>query len=414
MIFGGRFNTLARRTSIERAIRNLSGNPEAMTNRAPSDLDPRSLVEEMTESVLVTTTNLENPGPTILYVNPAFERMTGWSSEEVLGQSPRILQGPKTDRSVFKELRERLNRHEVWRGQALNYRKDGSEFVMEWSIVPVRGEDGEVSHYLAVQRDVTDRVEMAQRLAAARAEERRWFERLQETDRKLNQLVTEQQRTLSLFVKYVPEAIVKKGLEPHGGSLFRGERLDIVVLFCDIRGFTSVAEKLEPNEVVSLLNTYYRMMAKVIASHEGVINQFVGDEIFVAFGAPLPIRDCVGSAARCAVEMVKRLEAINARLRASIGQEISVGIGLNYGPVVAGNLGSEDQISYSITGDTVNTAKRIESLVQAGTNAVLMGEAAYDRAQHLVAAKPWPRVAVKGKGVRVKVYEVLGLRQPVD
>jgi adenylate cyclase len=117
------------------------------------------------------------------------------------------------------------------------------------------------------------------------------------------------------------------------------------------------------------------MMTEVISAHEGVVNQFVGDEIFVSFGAPLPIRDCVGSAVRCALAMVKRLEAINARLRESIRREIRIGIGMSYGPVVAGNLGSEERLSYSITGDTVNTAKRIESLAKTGTNTILVGEA---------------------------------------
>jgi PAS domain S-box-containing protein len=280
------------------------------------------MLEEMTESVLVTTTELDRPGPLIIYVNPAFERMTGWSREDVLGKSPRILQGPKTDPSIFKDMRDLLNRGEPWQGQTINYRKDGSEFVMEWSIVPIRDDHGKLHRYLAVQRDVTERVTMEQKLAAARAEERKWFQRLDETNQKLNRVNTEQQKTLSLFVKYVPETVVQRGLENQRGALFHGEQLDIVALFCDMRGFTSLSENLAPDVIVRLLNTYYTMMTEVISAHEGVVNQFVGDEIFVSFGAPLPIRDCVGSAVRCALAMVKRLEAINARLRESIRREI--------------------------------------------------------------------------------------------
>jgi PAS domain S-box-containing protein len=167
------------------------------------------MLEEMTESVLVTTTELDRPGPLIIYVNPAFERMTGWSREDVLGKSPRILQGPKTDPSIFKDMRDLLNRGEPWQGQTINYRKDGSEFVMEWSIVPIRDDHGKLHRYLAVQRDVTERVTMEQKLAAARAEERKWFQRLDETNQKLNRVNTEQQKTLSLFVKYVPETVVR-------------------------------------------------------------------------------------------------------------------------------------------------------------------------------------------------------------
>jgi PAS domain S-box-containing protein len=382
-----------------------------MMDQAQDQLDARRMLEEMTESVLVTTTDLDRPGPLIVYANPAFERMTGWSREDVLGRSPRILQGPKTDLGIFDDLRDRLNRGEQWQGQTINYRKDGSEFVMEWSIVPIRDDRGRPHRYLAVQRDVTERVAMEQKLAGARAEERKWFQRLEETNLKLNRVNTEQQKTLSLFVKYVPETVVKKGLETQRGALFHGEQLDIVALFCDMRDFTSLSEKLAPDAIVRLLNTYYTMMAEVITAHEGVINQFVGDEIFVGFGAPLPIRDCVGSAVRCAVAMVKRLEAINARLQESIGREIRVAIGMNYGPVVAGNLGSDERISYSITGDTVNTAKRIESLAKSGTNTILVGEALHERARHLVTTRPWPPMPVKGKETQVKVYEVLGLRE---
>ena len=382
-----------------------------MTDKSNQDLDALAFLEAMTESVMVTTTDLESPGPFIVYVNPAFERMTGWSRKEVLGRSPRFLQGPGTDHGIFSDLRERLGSGRKWQGQTINYRKDRSEFVMEWSIVPIRDARGTVYRYLSVQRDVTERVLMERKLAEARAEERKWFRQVEETNRQLNRLNTEQQTMLNLFVKYVPETVVKKGLASSGGSLFHGEQLDIVALFCDMRGFTSLGEKLAPDTVVSLLNTYYTMMAEVIAAHEGVINQFVGDEIFAVFGAPLPIRDCVGKAVRCAVAMVKRLEAIKEKVGEAVFQDIRVGIGLNYGPVIAGNLGSADRIAYAITGDTVNTAKRIESLAKTGMNTILIGESVYKEAGHLVTTKPWPPVTLKGKKVVVKVYELLGLRE---
>jgi class 3 adenylate cyclase len=100
----------------------------------------------------------------------------------------------------------------------------------------------------------------------------------------------------------------------------------------------------------------------VIRKHKGTINQFIGDEIFVAFGSPVPLVNPEESAVCCAVEMIAQLEKINQELQSSLGVHIHVGIGINYGPVIAGNLGCEDKISYSVTGDSVNTAKRIESL----------------------------------------------------
>jgi PAS domain S-box-containing protein len=193
--------------------------------------------------------------------------MTGWSKREIIGKSPRILQGEKTERKIFSDLRERLLQGDRWVGQTANYRKDGTEFIMEWSIVPIRDKSGEVYRYLAVQRDVTTRVNMERELAAAIAEERKWFQQLEETNRKLNELNLKQLRTLNLFTKYVPESVVEKSLAAHDGSLFHGERLEIVALFCDMRGFTSLSENLDPDTVVKMLNTYYAGMAEVIDSH---------------------------------------------------------------------------------------------------------------------------------------------------
>ncbi|MBR9984539.1 MAG: PAS domain S-box protein [Desulfosarcina sp.] len=381
-----------------------------MIDSLHEDIDAMSLLEAMTESVLVTTTGLDRPGPSIVYVNPAFERMTGWSKQEIMGRSPRILQGRKTDHSVFRDLRERLIQGKHWSGQTINYRKNGTEFVMAWSIVPIRDKSGDVYRYLAVQRDITKRVSMEHELAAALSEERKWFRQLEETNRKLNELNMIQLSTLNLFTKYVPEAVVKKGLAAHGGSLFHGEKLEIVALFCDMRGFTSISEQLSPDRVVKMLNTYYTMMVEVINAHEGTVVQFVGDEIFAIFGAPMPIRDCVENALRCALAMVERLKDINTTMTDVIGQDICVGIGLNYGPVIAGNLGSEERISYSITGDTVNTAKRIESLAKDERNTILIGESIYKHACHLVTTQALPAMLMKGKKAEINVFEVLGLR----
>ena len=267
-----------------------------MIDSSDTEIDAMSLLEAMTESVLVTTADLDAPGPSIVYVNPAFEKMTGWSKHEIVGNSPRILQGKKTEHRIFNDLRERLLKGAHWLGQTTNYRKDGTEFVMEWSIVPIRDKRGAVYRYLAVQRDVTKRVNMERHLADAIAEERKWFRQLEETNRKLNELNSKQIRTLHLFTKYVPEAVVKKGLTAHDGSLFHGEKLEIVALFCDIRGFTALSEDLNPDTVVKMLNTYYAMMAEVITTYNGTVAQYVGDEIFAVFGAPLPISNCIESA----------------------------------------------------------------------------------------------------------------------
>ena len=114
-------------------------------------------VAQAKEAVLITSARLEPPGPEILFVNPAFSEMTGYSQEEVLQKTPRILQGPKSDRAMLTELREALSRGEPFSGETVNYRKDGSEYYVEWDITPIRTSGGQISHFLSIQRNVTAR-----------------------------------------------------------------------------------------------------------------------------------------------------------------------------------------------------------------------------------------------------------------
>ncbi|MCA1760277.1 MAG: PAS domain S-box protein, partial [Bacteroidales bacterium] len=129
------------------------------------------LLESMTQSILITTTELKPPGPYIIYVNKAFEKMTGWAREEVIGKTPKILQGPKTDLGIFKHLEEILGKGEVWEGKTINYKKDGTEFFMEWSIARVFNKDGRVESLIAVQYDITEKVRIEKQLEESRERE---------------------------------------------------------------------------------------------------------------------------------------------------------------------------------------------------------------------------------------------------
>ena len=110
-------------------------------------------LEQAFDAVVITNANLDPPGPVIVYVNRAFEVLTGYSAAEALGNTPRMLQGPRTDRRVLDDLREALSRGERWSGKALNYRKDGSTFLLEWRIAPVLDRNGRLTHFISFQRD---------------------------------------------------------------------------------------------------------------------------------------------------------------------------------------------------------------------------------------------------------------------
>lgn len=369
--------------------------------------DFRIILESMTQSILITTPELDFPGPYIIYVNKAFEKMTGWSREEILGKNPRFLQGPNTERSIFVNLRNVLSKGEVWEGQTINYKKDGTQFYMEWSITPVFDKNGVTRQLLAVQNDITKNVAVKNELEKSRKRELKRIEEIEQANIELNALAGKQRKTLDLFIKYVPESVVKTALSETNQGLKVGVKMDAALLFCDIRGFTAVAEKLNPSEVVRILNTYYSRMADVVKIHNGVINQFTGDEIFATFGAPVPILDPEISSVKCALNMINMLEQINHDLADILTERLTVGIGLNYGPIIAGNLGSDDRLTYAVTGDTVNTAKRIESLTSDLPDTILINESIYEKTRALVSAKFWGEVSVKGKDRKIMVFQVL-------
>jgi PAS domain S-box-containing protein len=126
-----------------------------------------SAVEQAKEAILITSADLDLPGPEIVFVNPAFTEMTGYTREEILHQSPRILQGPKTNRAMLARLREALSQRRGFSGEAVNYRKDGTEYVVEWDIAPVCGADGRIAYFISVQRNVTERKRAEAQLAEA-------------------------------------------------------------------------------------------------------------------------------------------------------------------------------------------------------------------------------------------------------
>lgn len=115
----------------------------------------KDAVQQANESIMITSAQLDKPGPTIVFVNPAFTKMTGYISEEIIGKTPRILQGTKTDRSFLERLRHNLSQGQSFQGEIINYRKDGSEYQVEMSCSPIWNEAGEITHYVSIQRDIT-------------------------------------------------------------------------------------------------------------------------------------------------------------------------------------------------------------------------------------------------------------------
>jgi len=141
-----------------------------ITERVKSEQSLRllqSAMEQSKESILITDAELDLPGPRIIFTNPAFTKMTGYTAEEAIGKTPRILQGPRTDKAVLSRLRKNLEHGEVFAGEAINYRKDGTEFDLEWQIAPIRNFTGKITHFVATQHDITERKKLEEQFRQA-------------------------------------------------------------------------------------------------------------------------------------------------------------------------------------------------------------------------------------------------------
>jgi PAS domain S-box-containing protein len=323
-------------------------------------LDPSAILDAASESIIVTGANLESPGPTILYVNPAFERMTGWTAEQIVGKSPRLLQGEKTDHSVFEGMRKALRRGGRWEGQAVNYRRDGTEFVMEWSITPLKDARGRTTHFVAVQRDVSARVEAERHIAEAR-------EAAHEADRKKANLAR-------YFSPKMVEILAQRD-RPLGVM----RRQEIAVMFIDIVGFTAISETVAPERVVALLRSFYRRMSNVIFAHGGSIEKFAGDALMALFGVPDPSRGDATSALLSALGMMDELDRWNAKRVGSGRGAIDAGISVHFGTAVLGDIGTRESMTFTAIGDTVNTASRMQALCRDLRRRVVVSQPLVDR-----------------------------------
>ena len=326
-------------------------------------IDPAAILDAASESIIVTGANLDPPGPNIVYVNPAFERMTGWMADEIVGKSPRLLQGVKTDHSVFEDMRDALRRGDRWEGQAVNYRKNGAEFVMEWSITPLKDASGRTTHFVAVQRDVTARVEAERRIAEAR-------EAAREADRKKANLA-----------RYFSPKMVEI-LAQTDRPLGRVRRQEIAVMFIDIVGFTAISEMLTPERVVALVRSFYRRMSKVIFAHGGSIEKFAGDALMALFGVPDPGKGDATSALSAALGMMDELDRWNAKRVRSGREAIDAGISVHFGTAVLGDIGTRELMTFTAIGDTVNIASRMQALCREFKRRLVVSQPLVDRVRH--------------------------------
>jgi len=195
-----------------------------------------------------------------------------------------------------------------------------------------------------------------------------------------------------------------------------GEKLNVTILFSDLRSFTSISERMDPQTLVGLLNEYFTEMVEAVLAEDGVVDKYIGDAIMVVFGAPAPEPNDALRAVRSAVGMRKALIRLNERLKARGVPALRTGIGIHTGEVVAGSIGHDEQRQYTVIGDAVNLASRLETATKdLGVN-ILISDHTYEIVKNDVVAKPVKEITVKGRAQPVMTYEVLGLvgEAPLD
>jgi adenylate cyclase len=237
--------------------------------------------------------------------------------------------------------------------------------------------------------------------------------RLQQKNRQLlhvlQQKVQDQERVMKLFQKYVPEHVVAEALnQDEEDSILKGESRIVSVLMSDIRNFTGLSSKMDPKDVVSFLNDYFSLMSECVRRHNGTVNKFIGDGLLAIFGAPVSYLGNQDNAVLCALDMVDNLAKSNAKYADKLGVEVRIGIGINTGEVVVGNIGSEDRVEYTAVGDTVNVASRIEGLTKACDNAIFISKSTYDVVKDIVDVQDCGGFEIKGKDEEISIYQVIG------
>ncbi len=224
--------------------------------------------------------------------------------------------------------------------------------------------------------------------------------------RQMGQGLAERERMKDAFSKFVNPEIAEMVLRD--GVKLGGERKKAAVFFSDIRSFTAISEKLQPEEVVEFLNDYMSRMVDCVNRTHGVVDKFIGDAIMAVWGAPVSYGSDTENAIECALLMRKSLIEFNKGRGSAKKPAIIIGCGINTGPVLAGQIGSQEKMEYTVIGDAVNLASRIESLNKPFGTDILISEESYNLVKNVFAVEKMQEIRVKGKEKNQTVYTVLG------
>ncbi|OLC06700.1 MAG: hypothetical protein AUH42_05195 [Gemmatimonadetes bacterium 13_1_40CM_70_11] len=207
---------------------------------------------------------------------------------------------------------------------------------------------------------------------------------------------------VSNFQRYFAPNLASQIAQQEGAVQLGGQKRPVVIFFSDIRGFTPLSETMGPDEIATLLTEYFTEMVDIVFEHSGTLDKFMGDAIMALWGAPIAHADDADRAMKCALDQLASLEKLNKKWKAQSRPELGIGIGINFGEVFAGNIGSDRRLEYTVIGDAVNIASRLCRI--AGPNEILISESFYQALKHPPKVEALEPIQVKGKTKKIPVY----------
>jgi adenylate cyclase len=220
----------------------------------------------------------------------------------------------------------------------------------------------------------------------------------------------EKKKVRGAFQFFLNASVIEQMLKDPEKLKLGGEKKDLTVLFSDIRGFTAISKNMTPENLVKFLNEYLTKMTDIIFKYDGLLDKYMGDAIMAIWGAPLDQPDHPFRACTTALEMVDELHVLQKKWAAEGMPPLNIGIGINAGPMVVGNMGSEKRFDYTVMGDSVNLGSRLEGLNKAYKTNIIISEMIYERVRQEFLGRELDLVRVVGRDQPVRIYELISLR----
>ena len=215
------------------------------------------------------------------------------------------------------------------------------------------------------------------------------------------------EKVKSAMGKYMSEDVMKRVIQNIDNLGLGGKKAVVTVLFADIRGFTSMSETMSAQQVSEILNEYFTEMEPIISKYNGIINKFIGDAVMAIFGEPIQDKNHAANAVRCGYEMLLKVKELQKKWTNEGKPKIEIGIGINTGEVFVGNIGSVNRMEYTVIGDTVNLASRLESYNKVYKTKILISSSTYEATKNFIDVMKISDVEIRGKSHKMNIYEVL-------